>query len=97
MADDWWNARASNILRGEVKRAGMTYRDLAAALRLVGAKETTNSVRNKLSRGTFSFSFALQCLHVLGREDLDVRLMNAPTRKEKPNDDSSTDGKRKRS
>ena len=84
MADDWWNRRASNILRGEVKRAGLTYATLTARLRTIGANETVNSVRNKLSRGTFPFSFVLQCMHVLGRADLDVKVADVPARQKSP-------------
>jgi hypothetical protein len=52
-----WEARASNLLKAELKRKGMTYAQLAEA---IGDREP--NVRNKLSRGKFSAAFLLRCL-----------------------------------
>lgn len=62
MADQTeWEAKAANLLKAELKRAGMTYAQLAE---LIGDKEA--NVRNKLSRGKFSAAFLLQCLAAIG-------------------------------
>lgn len=68
MADTEWETKASNLLKAELKRAGMTYAQLADA---IGDKEP--NVRNKLSRGKFSAAFLLQSLYKIGvvRIDLD--------------------------
>lgn len=40
----------------------MKYHDLARALRDMGIDENKNTIAKKMSRGSFSFSFFLQCM-----------------------------------
>lgn len=47
-------------------RRGVTYDDLARRLEAIGIQDTVPNLRNKVSRGTFSAMFLLQCLDVLG-------------------------------
>ena len=56
-----WEAKAANLLKAELKRAGVTYAQLAER---IGDKEA--NVRNKLSRGKFSAAFLLQALQAVG-------------------------------
>lgn len=63
-----WESKAANLLKAELKRAGMTYAQLAE---LIGDKEA--NVRNKLSRGKFSAAFLLHCLDSIGCRSLDLR------------------------
>ncbi|HVE44492.1 MAG TPA: DUF6471 domain-containing protein [Gammaproteobacteria bacterium] len=56
-----WNKLASGILKAELKRRHISYEQLVALLEKIGVKETHASVLNKMSRGTFQFSFFLQC------------------------------------
>lgn len=65
MADTEWEAKAANLLKAELKRAGMTYAQLAEK---IGDKEP--NVRNKLSRGKFTAAFMLRCLDAVGVSDL---------------------------
>lgn len=66
MADDEdWEAAAANLLKAELKRKGVTYAQLADR---IGDKE--HSIRNKLSRGTFTAAFMLRCLRAIGVTDL---------------------------
>lgn len=65
MADTEWEAKAANLLKAELKRAGMTYAQLAEK---IGDKEP--NVRNKLSRGKFTAAFMLKCLDAVGVSDL---------------------------
>lgn len=60
-----WNDEASSVLKGILKRKKVKYADLAEKLNKAGFDETENSIANKLSRGTFSFAFFLQCMKVL--------------------------------
>jgi lambda repressor-like predicted transcriptional regulator len=60
-----WEAKAANILKAELKRAGVSYAELADR---IGDKEP--NVRNKLSRGKFSASFFLSCLSACEVENL---------------------------
>lgn len=60
-----WALKASRFLKAELKRAGLTYADLASRLNEHGMEETEGSVGAKLARGTFSTTFFLACLAVL--------------------------------
>lgn len=65
--DNDWEGRASRFLKAELKRAGVTYEDLAARLDGQGMPgETKASVANKLARGTFSAPFMLASLRAIG-------------------------------
>ena len=61
-----WATRASRYIKAELKRAGVTYAELAEKLNEHGMEETEGSVGAKLSRGTFSVTFFLAVLTVLG-------------------------------
>jgi len=57
-----WGERAARFLKGELKKADMTYEDLAAKLKKHGLTETKISIASKLSRGTFAATFFLAAL-----------------------------------
>ena len=61
-----WADRARRYLKAELKRADMTYAELARRLNEHGMEETEGSVGAKLARGTFPVTFFLACLVVLG-------------------------------
>ena len=63
-----WADRASRFLKAELKRADVTYEELAARLNAKGWKETKASVANKLARGTFTATFFLATLAALELE-----------------------------
>jgi hypothetical protein len=65
-----WNARAANLLKAELKRAGLTYAGLVEKLAAIGVEEKEVNVRNKLSRGAFTAAYLLQCLEALGLKEL---------------------------
>ena len=56
---------ATNLLKAELKRKGVTYAQLAEK---IGDKEA--NVRNKLSRGKFTAAFLLQSLDAIGVADV---------------------------
>ncbi len=56
------------ILKAELKRRGMTYADLVQRLAEHGVVETEANLRNKISRGSFTAAFFLQCLIAIGCE-----------------------------
>ena len=60
-----WEALASNLLKSELKRKGVTYGQLVERLADIGITEKEINVANKLSRGKFSAAFMLQCLRVI--------------------------------
>jgi urease accessory protein UreF len=60
-----WALKASRFIKAEVKRAGLTYAELAKRLNEHGMEETEGSIGAKLARGTFAVTFWLACLAVL--------------------------------
>ncbi|MGE4430597.1 MAG: DUF6471 domain-containing protein [Sphingobium sp.] len=60
-----WNAYAKGILRAEMTKRQISYADLRALLAHDGVKETEANLRNKVSRGSFTAAFLLQCLAVM--------------------------------
>ena len=61
-----FETRAKNLLKGELKRRGVTYLDLTEKLKPLGVHETERNLANKISRGGFSAAFLLQCLSAIG-------------------------------
>jgi hypothetical protein len=65
-----WEDRARLFLKAEIKRADVTYEELAKRLESHGFAENAASIANKLARGTFSATFFLACLVALEVEGL---------------------------
>ena len=61
-----WAIRAKNILKAELKRKGIGYRELSERLRAMGMEIGEQSLNNKISRGGFTAAFFLQCLASIG-------------------------------
>ena len=58
--------RAKNLLKSELKRRGVGYRDLAEKLSAMGVSETERNLANKISRGGFTAAFFVECLSAIG-------------------------------
>lgn len=65
-----FETRAKNLLKGELKRRGISYQQLVEKLAGLGVQETERNLANKLSRGGFSAAFFLQCLSAIGASSL---------------------------
>jgi hypothetical protein len=65
--------RIKRYLKAELKRADVTYEELASRLQKAGLDETTASVTNKLSRGTFPATFFVAALKAIGLEEIRVK------------------------
>ena len=63
-----WADRTARLLKSELKRADMTYEDLALKLRKHGFNETKVSIANKLARATLPAHFFLASLVAVGCE-----------------------------
>jgi hypothetical protein len=61
-----YEERAKNLLKGELKRRGIGYRELAEKLTALGVPETERNLANKISRGGFTAAFLIQCLSAIG-------------------------------
>lgn len=57
-----WEEKAANLLKGEIKRRGLTYAQVVEKLAEIGVSEDERNLRNKLSRGKFTAAFMLQVL-----------------------------------
>ncbi|MDR3534143.1 MAG: DUF6471 domain-containing protein [Rhodopila sp.] len=68
--DKGWEDRARLYLKAEIKRADVTYEELARRLEAHGIKENGASIANKLARGTFAATFFLAALAALGVQGL---------------------------
>jgi len=63
-----WSERAKRFLKAELKRADMTYEQLAEGLKKHDMTETKASIANKLARGAFTATFFLAALAEIGCE-----------------------------
>lgn len=63
-----WQEQAKWLLKSELIRRGVSNEDLVSLLKNIGVEETKTSIDSKISRGTFSASFLLQCLNAIGCE-----------------------------
>lgn len=61
-----WAETAKALLKAELKRRNVGYRELAEKLTAMGLPETERNIANKISRGGFTAAFFLQCLSVIG-------------------------------
>lgn len=65
--------RTSRFLKAELKRANVTYEDLAERLKKHGLRdETRDSIAAKLKRGTFPATFLIACLAALELQGLQL-------------------------
>lgn len=61
-----WNDKIKRLLKSEIVRRGITYEQLVVLLADIGVEETKASIDSKMSRGTFSAAFLIQCLVAIG-------------------------------
>jgi hypothetical protein len=61
-----WAETAKALLKAELKRRNVGYRELAEKLTAMGIPETERNIANKISRGGFTAAFFLQCLKAIG-------------------------------
>ena len=64
--------KAARFLKAEMKRAGVTYAELAKRLEAHGLKETEASITNKLARGTFAATFLFASVAALEMEGFKI-------------------------
>jgi translation elongation factor EF-Ts len=67
-----WTERAKRFLKAELKRADVTYEELAHRLREHGLDETKHSVAAKIGRGTFPAVFFFAAMKAIGRENVNL-------------------------
>ncbi len=67
-----WGDRAARYIKAELKRADVTYDELARQLTSEGMTETKASIASKLSRGAFGVTFFLAALKAIGIQTLRI-------------------------
>jgi uncharacterized protein DUF6471 len=61
-----WQVKVKGLLKAELKRRDLSYADLANKLAAVGVKDNERNISNKISRGTFTAVFFVQCMEAIG-------------------------------
>lgn len=66
-------SKAKTLLKIELLKDGLSMEDLQRLLKLKGYDYTLSSLNSKISRGTFSASFLLQCLEAMGHYNINLK------------------------
>jgi len=72
MTDKEWQERAKGVLKAELKRRNVSYRELAERLDAMGIYESDRNIANKISRGGFTAVFFLQCMEAIGAKSIQL-------------------------
>ena len=65
-----WANRARRFVKAELKRAEVSYAELARRLKDHGLEETEASITAKLNRGTFAATFFLATMKAIGVDQI---------------------------
>ena len=65
-----WEAKVKNVLKAELKRRGIGYKELAERLSAIGVSENEPNIRNKLARGRFTAVFMVQVMAAIGASEI---------------------------
>lgn len=72
MPDKEWQDRVKGLLKAELKRRNLGYRELAEKLTAMGIPETERNIANKIARGGFTAVFFVQCLTAMGAKSISL-------------------------
>jgi hypothetical protein len=61
-----WQDKVKGIIKSELKRRNMGYKELTEKLAELGVKDSERNIANKLARGSFTAVFFIQCLTAVG-------------------------------
>jgi hypothetical protein len=61
-----WQNRVRGIVKGELARRHVSYKELAERLAALGIHETEANIANKLSRGSFTAVWLVQVMDAIG-------------------------------
>ena len=64
--------RTKRFIKAELKRAGITYEELAERLRGHGLEETKGSIAAKISRGAFPATSFIAVMKAIGRQTVNL-------------------------
>jgi hypothetical protein len=71
-SDTEWQARVKGLLKSELKRNNIGYRELAERLAAMGVHDSERNIANKISRGGFTAVFLVQCLEAVNVSNLRI-------------------------
>jgi hypothetical protein len=66
---DWENL-GKKILKSELRKRGVNFIQLQKKLASLGINESVNDLNRIINRGTFTFTFVLQCVAAIGVKNL---------------------------
>ena len=66
------NNKAKTFLKIEMIKEGISTEELHKLLLSKGYNYTLSSINSKISRGTFSATFLIQCLEVMGHYNVNI-------------------------
>lgn len=61
-----WKAQVKGMLKAELKRQNLSYADLVEKLAAIGVKDEERNIANRISRGSFTAVFFMQCMVAIG-------------------------------
>lgn len=73
MQDEAYRARARGLVRAEMARRNVTFRELTRRLEAIGIEETHTNLRAKIHRGAFTVPLLLAIMDVLGVSELRLK------------------------
>jgi len=68
-----WTDYTKGILKAELKRRNVSYKELAEKLAPLGVAESERNLANKIARGSFTAVFFVQCLEAIGCHTVRLR------------------------
>ena len=80
-ARTYYERETKRIIKENRKYAGVSYKELALRLEAYGVHVDSQVLINRINKGKFSFTFALQVLAALGVDDIYIPTY-PPTEKE---------------
>jgi hypothetical protein len=72
LSERFFDREARRLLKEAIEAEHLTYKELARRLERLGIHCNDRQLTNRINRGRFSFSFALQVLRALGRDSCPV-------------------------
>jgi hypothetical protein len=72
MNDLEWKKISKSILKSELSKKSIDYNQLSVKLALIGISESSTNINSKINRGTFSFTFFLQCMQAIKTNTISI-------------------------
>ncbi len=72
MNNEEWQEKVKGILKAELKRRNLGYKELAEKLEVLGIKDSERNIANKLARGSFTAVFLIQCFVAIGCSNIRI-------------------------